>query len=279
VIRQLYWRVYQNFLMPSRIPEYRALLTEAKARGYEFLTVRALASCASGRATLPPLALVLRSDVDTDVSTARAMFEVEKAVGIRATYYFRLSTLDERLMREMTAYGTEVGYHFEEVATAVKRLGLCSSTDVVLYLEFIREEFRRNIKRYKAAAGSWPQTVAAHGDFANRKIKTTNSCIINQAIRDEFGIVATTDDEWLNALVTMRVKDQEAPKWWSPVPLAEALTQNPKCLSVLVHSRQWRANPWENAKVDVIRVAEGAMLSTAQMLHRRTAGRSQLSRG
>jgi hypothetical protein len=74
--------------MQSRIPEYRALLAEAKAQGYEFLTVRDLVACASGCATLPSLSLVLRNDVDTDVSTARAMFEVEKALGIKATYYF-----------------------------------------------------------------------------------------------------------------------------------------------------------------------------------------------
>jgi hypothetical protein len=267
MITRLYWRVHQNFLMRSRIPEYRVLLTEAKARGYEFLTVRDLARCASGRATLPPLALVLRSDVDSDVPTARAMFEVEKALGIRATYYFRLSTLNERLIREMTDYGTEVGYHFEEVATAAKRCGLRNATDVALHLECIRDQFRRNIARYKAVAGSWPQTVAAHGDFANRKIKTTNACIINQAIRDEFGILAAAHDEWLNAPVTMRVTDREAPQWWSPMPLPEALIQKPKCLYVLVHSRQWRASVWENAKADVIRVAEGAMLSARQMLH------------
>ncbi len=267
MIKQLYWRVHQDFLMPCRIPEYRALLTEAKARGYKSLTVCDLAACASGRATLPPLALVLRSDVDTDVSTARAMFKVEKALGIRATYYFRLSTLDARLMREMQDYGTEVGYHFEEVATAAKRRGFRNSTDVALHLDSIREQFRRNIQRYKAVAGSWPQTVASHGDFANMTIKTTNSCIIDREIRNEFGILAEAYDEWLNAPVTMRVADCEPPKWWSPMPLAEALIQNPKCLYALVHPGFWRANPWENAKTDVIRVAEGAMLYATQMLH------------
>src|SRR5438105_4034276 len=131
MVRRIYWRFYQNFLMPSRIPEYRALLSEANAKGYESVTISSLAACASGRAVLPRLALVLRNDVDSDVSTARAMFQVERALGIRATYYFRLSTLDAQLMRELQDYGNEVGYHYEEVATAAKRYGYRSSADVV----------------------------------------------------------------------------------------------------------------------------------------------------
>lgn len=271
MIKRLYRRFHQNFLMRSRIPEYRALLLGTKARGYTVMTVRDLAVCAAGRKPLPPLALVLRSDVDSDVATARAMFEVEKELGIRATYYFRLCTLDGRLMREMQDHGTEVGYHFEEVATAAKRNGFRNPADVALHLDAIREQFRRNIERYRDAAGSLPKTVASHGDFANRKIRMANCCIVNQEIREEFGILAEAYDEWLNAPVTMRLADCEPPKWWSPVPLTEALARQPRCLYVLVHSRQWRANPWENVKADVIRGAEGLMFAATRRIRRGAA--------
>jgi hypothetical protein len=268
MVKTLYWRLHQNFLMQDRIPEYRAILAEAKGRGYQFLTISDLADCASGRARLPPLSFVLRNDVDSDCSTAGQMFEVDKAFGIRATYYFRLSTLDRGLMRDIQVYGAEVGYHFEEVATAAKRNGFRNSADVIPHLSSIREDFRRNIERYMSVAGKFPKTVASHGDFANRAIQTTNSCIIDQEIRDEFGIVAEAYDEWLNRPVTMRVADREAPTWWSPTPLATALTQNPKCLYVLVHPRQWRANAWENIKMDVMRIGEGARLVATQAIHR-----------
>src|SRR5262249_46698836 len=132
----------------------------------------------------------------------------------------------------------------------------------------IREGFRRNIERYRSVAGKFPKTVASHGDFANRGIRTTNSCIIHQEIREEFGIVAEAYDDWLNGPVTMRLADCEAPRRWSPGPLATALMQNPKCLYVLVHPRQWRANAWENAKIDAIRIAEGARLMATQAIHR-----------
>jgi hypothetical protein len=264
VIKRVYWRIYQDFLMHARLREYEKLLTEAKERGYATLTLCDLATCVSRQATLPPLTLVLRNDVDSDVATAREMFQVEKTLGIKATYYFRLSTLDAALMRDMQDYGTEVGYHFEEVATVAKRRGLRSSADVESHLDLIRERFRRNVQYYRTVAGSFPRTVASHGDFANRAINTTNSCIIDQKIRTEFGIVAEAYDEWLNAPVTMRLADCDAPKWWSPMPLSDALKKNPKCLYVLVHPRQWRANAWENAKAETIRIAEGAFLRVTQ---------------
>jgi hypothetical protein len=268
MVKTLYWRLYQNFLMRDRIPEYRALLAEARDRGYQSLTISDLADCASKRARLPPLSLVLRNDVDSDCATARRMFEVDKAFGIRATYYFRLSTLDAELMRDIQLYGAEVGYHFEEVATAAKRHGFRDAADVTAHLSSIRESFRKNIQQYRDVAGKLPKTVASHGDFANRAIRTTNCCIIDQEIRDEFGIVGEAYDDWLNGPVTMRVADREAPTWWSPMPLAAALTQNPKCLYALVHPRQWRANAWENIKLDVIRIGEGARFIATQATHR-----------
>jgi hypothetical protein len=269
VIKRAYWRIYQDFLMGDRIREYRNLLAEAKDLGYQFMTISELAACACGRARLPPLALILRNDVDSDSSTARAMFHVEKELEIKATYYFRLATLDSALMRDMQDYGTEVGYHFEEVASVVKRSGFRNKADVELHLAEIQHEFRQNIQRYKSIAGNFPKTVASHGDFANRVIQTTNSCIIDQQIRNEFGIVAEAYDEWLNAPVTFRLADADAPKWWSPISLSEALIRTPRCLYVLVHPRQWRANAWESTKLEVIRLVDGALLFTRQRLYRR----------
>src|SRR5512144_539375 len=90
MLKRIYYRLYQNFLMRSRIWDYRRLLLDIKQRGYEFITVRQLAASASGKRPLPERACIIRVDVDSDVSTARVMFETEKDLGVKATYYFRL---------------------------------------------------------------------------------------------------------------------------------------------------------------------------------------------
>lgn len=264
---QLYWRFHQNFLMHDRISEYENLLATAQASGYVFLTIAELAAVARGTMPAPQLGFVLRNDVDTDVDTARLMFETEKSLGIRSTYYFRLSTLDIDLMRDMQEYGTEVGYHYEEVATIAKRLGFRSPADVESKLEMIRAEFRRNMHYYKSIAGTFPKTVASHGDFCNRALRITNCCIIDESVREEFGILAEVYDEWLNAPVTLRLSDKDAPSWWSPMPLRDALTRKPACLYVLVHPRQWRANPRENVKAEMTRIAEGIRFFTVRTVN------------
>jgi hypothetical protein len=250
--------------MRGRLAEYRALLLEAKTSGYTFITISELAAIARGSMPAPELAFVLRNDVDTDVATARLMFETERAIGVKATYYFRLSTLDAKLIREMQDYGTEVGYHFEEVATVAKRLGLHSAVGVELNMETIRLEFRRNMRLYKNVVGTFPKTVASHGDFSNRALRITNSCIVDARMREEFDILAETYDAWLNAPVTQRLSDKHAPHWWSPVPPRQALAAKPACLYVLVHPRQWRANPRENFRAEVIRCAEGVRFFAAR---------------
>jgi hypothetical protein len=62
--------------------------------------------------------------IDSDLKTARAMFDLERKLDIRSSYYFRLSTGDIPFMRELEAEGSEAGYHYEEIATFAKCNGI-----------------------------------------------------------------------------------------------------------------------------------------------------------
>ena len=81
--------------------------------------------CLTERGRIQPMdkLLILRHDIDTDIETTRAMWRVERELGIKTSYFFRLSTVDLPLMREIEACGGSVGYHFEELATAAKPKG------------------------------------------------------------------------------------------------------------------------------------------------------------
>lgn len=244
--------------MSPRLGEYERLLAGLRGKGYRFLTIAELAACSRSEAALPPLACVIRNDVDTDPGTARRMFELERTCDARATYYFRLSTFDPPLMHSIAAHGSEVGYHYEELATIAKRRGLRTKAELDAHLPSIRAAFSRNIQAYAERAGRLPKTIASHGDWINRKLGVPNSYAIDAELRARFGIVAEAYDEWLNRPVQARFADHcGAPNWWMPHAPDETIAGGVRCLYFLVHPRQWRANPAENLRVDANRAVEG----------------------
>lgn len=258
MLRGLAYRLYQGFLMSPRLGEYERLLTSLSASGYRFLTLTTLAACSRREESLPALACIIRNDVDTDPETASRMFDLERALGVRATYYFRMGTFDAPLMRRIAAHGSEVGYHYEELATIAKQRGLRTKADLDAHLPSIRETFSRNIEAFAGQAGRLPTTIASHGDWINRKLGVPNSYAIDSELRARFGIVAEAYDEWLNRPVQARFADHcGAPNWWMPHAPDESIALEVSCLYFLVHPRQWRANPMENLRVDATRAAEG----------------------
>src|SRR4051812_3916975 len=107
--------------MPSRLGEYRAFLEAALRAGYQIRTVEWIWARIVG-GTLEPDGhyLMLRHDIDTDPATVAAMWEIERDLGISGSFFFRLSTLDPRIMDAIASSGSEVSYHYEELATIAK---------------------------------------------------------------------------------------------------------------------------------------------------------------
>lgn len=259
ILRAVRGRIYQDFLMQSRLEEYRELLGSLRDTGYTFITMRELAAFATAGGAEGPRTCVIRNDVDSDPTTAKAMFEIDQAIGGRSTYYFRLSTMDQSLMRTMAECGSEVGYHYEEIATYAKRHGLRTRSDVEANLPRIRQEFARNMEGYRGLVGDYPKTLASHGDFANRRLGVTNTLIIDDEQRSRFGIVAEAYDAWLMARVDCRISDASYPRWWHPESPEAALRSDPKSLYILVHPRQWHPGRTENVRLTVGRIFEGCV--------------------
>jgi hypothetical protein len=257
-LRSIAWHLYQSLVMPDRLAEYRELLRSIAAKGYTFSTVEAFASNVTAGCLPPEQACVLRVDIDSDAPGAARMFDIAAAEGVRGTYYFRLSTLDRSLAQHVRAQGSEAGYHFEELATFAKRHGLRNAEEVEAHVPAMRDEFRRNVMRFRDAAGEFPRTVAAHGDFLNRRFGIRNSQIIDRPLMDEFAILAETSEPRLMGAVTARVSDRPAPRWWHPRSPIEAMSDSPSVLYILVHPRQWVRAPLHNIGLDLQRGTEEA---------------------
>ena len=143
-------RVYCDFMIRSRLKEYRCFLAFAIGRGYEVCSIPHFWRLTE-RGRIQPMdkLLILRHDIDSDIETTRAMWRVERELGIKSSYFFRLSTVDVPLMQELEACGGSVGYHFEELATVAKHRGLKTREQAMEDLPYMRDLFERNLTRLR----------------------------------------------------------------------------------------------------------------------------------
>jgi hypothetical protein len=248
LLSSLRHRAYQDFFMGSRLADYRRLLDSLKERGYAFRTMAEFVQASSrGEKAVSPTCL-LRNDIDSDPDGAARMFACDRAAGVRATYFFRLATIDPPLMRDIARHGGEVGYHFEEIASAAKRLGLRSREQIEAKLDSIRHEFRENISAFRDRSGVAPRMVASHGDFANRRIGIPNHHLLTRDLMDETGIVADAYDPRIHAQLDARYSDWPAPHWWRPHSPVSERPERARTISILVHPRQWVCHPGLNLR-------------------------------
>lgn len=252
--------------MGSRLAEYSALLARLKELGYRFCTMAECAAATDRNEQFGWPVCLLRNDVDSDPRGAACMFDCDQKAGVRATYYFRLATLDPALAARIAASGSEVGYHFEEIATVAKRLGLRLKDQIAPQMEAVRGEFRRNVALFRKRSGVPLQTVASHGDFANRRLGVPNRQLLTQALLDELGIIDVYDRR-IHGGQAAHFTDRPPPEWWLPANPMRALEKRPATVSILVHPRQWICNPAANIALTARRVGEEAIWRMRSAIH------------
>lgn len=101
--------------MDFTLKTYSRLLEAFQRAGYGFLTFQEFmkASCQTGKT------IVLRHDVDELAGNALKMAALEKRMGIKATYFFRIvkQSNNPEVIKSIAEMGHEVGYHYEDLAT------------------------------------------------------------------------------------------------------------------------------------------------------------------
>lgn len=249
-------RLYSDYLMPSRLPEYEALLGKASAAGYRQLSVREFHRAMRHTNGEQDKILVHRHDIDSDLRTARKMFALEAKLGVHASYYFRLSTLDYGFMRDIEAAGSEASYHYEEVATFAKRHRLRRADDVRARFPEIRELFIRNYTSIRERLGLSMATVASHGDFANRKLQIINHELLRDPdLRRHCGIECESYDTDLLRHFDLYISDRPHPVYYYPTSPFDALGRHQR-ICLLTHPVQWETNWIESTRCNVLRLAE-----------------------
>lgn len=258
-MKRLGYRMYSDFLMPSRLDEYRSLLTEAIQHRYEMHSIRTFWQLIlEDRVCSERKYFINRHDIDTDLSVARCMWEIESSLCVPASYYFRLCTLDVTLMKAINESGSEASYHYEEIASEAKCHGYKNKDDVLAHMNSIRRKFTDNLIRLRNQTGLPLDIVASHGDFVNRKLGMSNHAILqDEALRQRLNIELEVYDEVFMKYVTSRHSDTHYPFFYTPRSPFEAIREGQRVIYFLSHPRHWRANPGENLIDNVNRLWEG----------------------
>ncbi len=252
-------RLVSDFLMGSRLDDYRHFLESALEAGYQVHSVgSAWKQITEGGFDPARRHLVLRHDVDTDPRTAAAMWDIDHGLAIDTAYFFRLSTVALDLMARIAAAGGEASYHYEELTSVAKRLGIASRAEADRHIAEARDRFAENLYRLRATTGLPMRVVASHGDFVNRRLGASNWLILaDPEFRRSVGVdLDTYDDEYLRHL-PRRYTDAPYPRFWEPADPAAAVKAGEPVISVLVHPRHWRVDRAVNGRDDVGRVVEG----------------------
>jgi hypothetical protein len=245
-MKHLLNRLYGDYLMPSRLGQYDALLRQANDAGYAQLSVRAFMDAPSARA------LVHRHDIDSDLRTARKMFEIETKLGVKASYYFRLCTLDRGFMRAIDAYGSEASYHYEEAADFAKERGIRDAAELRRHFPALRLRFAANLARVEQLLGAKITTVASHGDFVNRRLRVINHELLqDSALRAACGIAWEAYDAEVLARFDVDISDRPHPVYYAPISPFTALGRHRR-ICLLTHPVQWETN-WRESTVCIAR--------------------------
>jgi hypothetical protein len=249
-------RVYADYLMPSRLGEYEAVLAKAAEMGYAQLSVRTFFRALARPASLPDRVLVHRHDIDSDLRTARKMFALETKHGAAASYYFRLCTLDFGFMREIEAAGGEASYHYEEASDFAKHHRIRQPDALRHRFPEIRELFIRNFDGIAERLRRPMATVASHGDFANRRLKVANHELLRHPpLRARCGIECEAYDDKLLSAIDLYISDRKYPVYYRPVSPFDALGKYRRLL-FLTHPGQWEHNWADNTRFNARRVLE-----------------------
>jgi len=249
-------RLYSDYLMPSRLDEYATILQTLNDNGYKSISIREYNKLLSSDG-LEGRYFVNRHDIDTDVATAKEFFKIEKKYKAHASYYFRLSTLDFKFMKDIESYGSEASYHFEEIATFAKSKHIKSKEEVLYNLDEIKNIFKANFLMIEKGLGTKLYTVCSHGDFANRALKLINNEITkDDALREELKIDCEAYDEDIVHGFDAYVSDAPYPAYYNPRPIFDFIGEE-EIICMLSHPRQWRTNWAINTMDNIKRVYGG----------------------
>ncbi len=246
---KIFNRIYNDYFMKSRLKEYEKLILDFINNDYMFITISDYKKLKDNDKHL-----IIRHDIDSDLAIAKKMFEIEKKLGVKSTYYFRKQTCDKKFIEEILKYGSEVGYHYEEIATFCKENNVKTRDNIIKNMDKIKKLFETNIKEFEKEYNLKLTSIASHGDFINRKFDISNAVLFDENLRKKFNKIVEAYDSVIEDNIELRISDCMYPNFWKPVNPIVAIEQQKKNVLLLIHTRWWDKAPGERFKNEILRL-------------------------
>jgi len=262
-LRHIGHRLKADYLIGSRIGEYKKLLRTAREQNYLIWSlVEYYDYLRSGATQSKFRCLALRHDVDVlNIRCTEKFYEMELDQGVHATYYFRLSTAKahERLIENLLRDGFEVGYHFEEAAAVAKRRHLRSRDEVFSCRAGIAEMFRHNCQVFRNLYNPQFRSACSHGDWINRRLGFINHELIDANLLAECGLSFEAYQDTFQSRFDVYVSDIADPpaRWKNNFSPYDAFAAKKRCIYLLTHERYWYPGPVVNTVENLNRAWEG----------------------
>lgn len=231
--------ILKKITQNSRLNEYRLILEHALDNGYRLTS---LIDWFKNDFYPNEKVFLLRHDVDYDMEGAYRMYQIEKELGAKSTFYYRWKTMDKSSMVEIRNNGFEVSLHFETLATYCRANNIVSADKINVHdfeecYKLLLNEIREFEERF------WPiNTLCSHGDHRNRLIGIPNHYIIEGKSREEIGIFFETYDKEILNKVDVYISDSSIKnnhEWRYGISPKEAVESKVDCICLLTHPQHW----------------------------------------
>ncbi len=253
MIKTLLHRIKSDYFLSNRIAVYKKILQKAHDSGYQFISHSKFYELAKENKLGEKKYFLIRHDIDSDPKYCDFWLNAEKQYDIFSSYYFRQCTIDIAMMNKINAYGSDAGYHYEELSDYAKENRILDVDVLKNHFPQIREKFINNFKDLEKRSGFKIKSIASHGDFANNKLNIKNYAFINKDLMEELKIdFETYQSEFLDNY-SINISDCTYPKFFKgDMDPFQAIEQNLKVIHLLIHPRHWRThwsyNTFENWK-------------------------------
>jgi hypothetical protein len=223
----------------SRWEEYEDLLRRALDHGYAIVPLEQW--LADDR--LGDRVLVLRHDVDQCPRSALKMLEIERELGLRATWYFRWRTARPRVIAAVRAAGGGIGLHYETLSRAVMaERDAGRHADPVELAPAARRQLKRELLAFTVLFGP-VRSACAHGD--TRVPDVNNAALLRDVQLSEYGIEYDANASMRSHDLAVWLTDRSRAEgsWRDGLNATEIIDALASPILMLTHPNNWVSGP------------------------------------